>query len=272
MCDDHSYPNFRNITHIPKFAIGGDLHAFTKEDASQRQDMAEWSTYVLSTCAFGNRERTPYPYHWPPQSTFDKLLFFPHHVSDDPVAVSFPHEHNAGLGGNCSPVVYPFRALCEKFPEVTRIPYLQKKHGEFLTELSRYRVGITCNSIIGYNLAKYFEIPWAGSLLFAERPCAQEMAFLGYDEKSAVLIPKEKARDAAHIRGRLIEVLNNWSGHFENVAKEGQEIVRKRHRVRIRFEYIAELVDRIRRGGFRPDDQFAAFEDAVMAASEPKDQ
>lgn len=264
VCDDRHYDKFKDIDQIPRFAIGGDLHAFREDDAHQRIDMADWSTYTLSFAAFCNRERTPYPYKWPPQKVFDKLLFLPNSVRDEPI-LGITQEINVGLGGECSPIVYPFRAMCARFPEVTKIPYLEKKHGEFLKELARYRVGITCTSIIGYNIAKYVEIPWAGSLLFAERPCEEEMFFLGYDETNAVLISKEDAQDPAKVRAKLIEVLGSWWEHHLGVAQAGQELVGKRHRVWHRLQYIANLVDRINRGGFKTIDQFQAFQDAIAA-------
>lgn len=259
VCDDHTYYHFSKELQIPKLAIGGDLHAFTPKDAEQRVHMADWSTFVLSTCAFGKGHKTPYPYKWPPQSTFDKLVFFPHHVREEPVALFEGEKTRIGIGGELNSLVYPFRAMCSNFPEVTKIPYLKRTHGAFLDELAKYQIGITCNSIIGYNIAKYVEIPWAGSVLFAPRPCDAEMAFMGFDDSNSCLLPEHDCGDPSTVRSTLRELSHRPPDVLTTMGEAGRRLVGDRHTVWHRLEYIANLTDKIRQGGFHPDDALECF-------------
>jgi len=257
-CDDHTYPNFSFSG--PKFFITGDLHAFTKEAAiNERDKPLEWCDYALSTCALGYYERTPWNYFWPRQDLRDRILYYPHHVTSNPVIGKNKHEVNVGLGGDTSPIVYPFRAHCLTFPEVEKIPHKKYTHAEFLEELSRYKVGITCNSFIGYNIAKYFEIPKAGSLLFAQEMSSLEREVLGFNETNSVLVPQHNAHQ------KLREVLANWYEHYMGVAIKGTELVEAKHTAYSRMNYMAALADKAYAEKLTTDDALSILKKSYPA-------
>jgi len=254
-CDDHTYSSITNFQG-PKFFITGDLHAFTRDAAVNERDVPlTWCDYALSTCALGYFENTPWNYFWPRKDLRNKLLYYPHHVTTDKVAALNKHEVAVGLGGEISDIVYPFRHHCSKFPEVTKIPNRKYTHAGFLEELSRYKVGITCNSFIGYNIAKYFEIPKAGSLLFAQKMSSLEQELLGFDSTNSVLI----TQDEAHLK--LKEVLNNWHEHYAAVAVAGTDLIDKKHTALNRLNYMARLADIACSGTLTTDDAYTALRD-----------
>lgn len=261
VCDDYYYPHFADYTGGPKLLIAGDPHAHNEEGRIRNEKLFDWADYVLSFGAFSTKESTPWRYHWFRKQLWDRVVFMPNSVATAPVANVFQHEINAGLAGEAGLPVYPFREMCLRIPGVVRIPYLGKRHEAFQQELARYRVGITCNSFLRYNIAKYVEIPAAGSLLFAVRPPQAELDFLGYRDDDAVLLPADCGIQVA--TDSLNEVLATWWEHHLEAAKRCHQVVRGRHTAWHRLEYLKSLVSAIGSGGFRPDDALSCFEAAA---------
>jgi spore maturation protein CgeB len=86
-----------------------------------------------------------------------------------------------------------------------------------------------------YTLAKYFEIPAAGSLLFAQY--CSDLGRLGFDEKNCVIF-----EDFDDFEGKADTYLEN-PGEYMERRKRGVELIRDRHTIEDRIDRISSLCD-----------------------------
>jgi len=104
----------------------------------------------------------------------------------------------------------------------------------FARELNRYISCFTCASVYGYTVAKYFEIPACGALLFGERTSL--LGEFGYrDGLNFVEVSRENFKDKFHYYLREIHPDDR-----ARIAQAGRELVVSRHTWRHRAEGIVQ--------------------------------
>jgi len=189
--------------------------------------------------------RTPF-LKWYPRFA-DKLEHLP---------MFFTSSHFAGVEFNETPMptcvlagslgkFYPFRQAVAGNPNVKVIPhpgYTEVQEGggggvfgaDYARELSRYVAAVTCGSVLGYAVAKYFELPAAGCLLLAQY--LPDLDLLGYRDGVNYLAVTEKNFDA-----KLADVLARPEA-YAPVRRAGFELMRSRHADTHRAEQLEQFI------------------------------
>ena len=91
----------------------------------------------------------------------------------------------------------------------------------FAREINRTKIFFTCDSIFGFPIAKYFEVPACNTLLLASG--SQELRDLGFiDQENFVEINQNNYLEKAYY------YLENEAERLE-IAKRGSEMVRQKH-------------------------------------------
>lgn len=177
-----------------------------------------------------------------------KVRFLPH---------TFGEADFSGIGYNPAPArgclltgatsrYYPLRNAAAKNPAVTVVEHpgytadatASGKFGEsYARLLNGWFSSVTCASLLGYPVAKYFEIPAAGSLLIADHtPDMDRMGFV--DGENYVRVTAENFGE------KLREVLGDM-GRFESVRRAGYDFARSSHALKNRLAsldaYVSEL-------------------------------
>jgi hypothetical protein len=140
------------------------------------------------------------------------------------------------LSGAINKKVYTLRAL------VKNCEYVDYKPANYVGDsyarlLNSYFCCVTSSSIFNYVVAKYFEIPAAGSLLLADETEDLKMAgFIPY--KHYVPITKKDA----YIK--ITECLKNPE-NYNDIRREGMEFVHKNHSVINRMELLKVVFDNL---------------------------
>lgn len=123
---------------------------------------------------------------------------------------------------------YPLRSAAARHPDVVVMPhpgYAGGTAGAFGASYARalweYRCGVTCAATIGYTVAKYLEIPAAGSLLLASD--APDLAELGHAAGHTFVRVDERS-----FGGALADVLARPEA-YEGIRQAGYALVRSRH-------------------------------------------
>jgi len=123
---------------------------------------------------------------------------------------------------------YPLRNAAARHPDVVVMPhpgYAGDAAGAFGSTYARtlwqYRCGITCAATIGYTVAKYLEIPAAGSLLLASD--APDLPELGHEAGHTFVRVDERNFGTV-----LADVLARPEG-YEEIRQAGHALVRARH-------------------------------------------
>lgn len=256
ICDTVCWRYFQDITDIPKILISVDAHALYMDKYEESMKMFQWADYVLSPYIFANNESDRI-YHLP-KSLKAKTIFYPHCVDGNPVPV-VEKTIEAMLSGAVS-ATYPFRE------EAAKIEWLQRPEThtaitkrDYLEYIAKAKVVATCNSRIGYTVAKYFEIPFAGSLLYAPAiKSTMEAELLGFDD-SVMEIAKEKSM--VEIEGRVKQILASYEGRTEKLSA-AKNLIMTRHTIHNRLRYLKSLLDRITSKRFMIYDQFDLFIDS----------
>lgn len=260
---------FADYEDGPRLSIGDDMHRFDSTGLESLREEVRSCDYYLTAYSL-SRTQTDHPYlylsGWEQRR---KLIFYPHcapaHVQTSPPA----HLNSqAAISGEIS-LVYPIRQKMLEYggPMVHRIEWKSKVREDYFQELSHWRIGLTCNSWLDYTVAKYYEIPFVGSLLMA--PLAfdsLERELLGFrdGENMIAIDDQDFSGDSSSSSNPFRRKLHMAFEMAQDsiVAEAGQALVRSRHTVDSRLRYILGLVDRIRRGGFTLDDQFGIFRQA----------
>ncbi len=200
---------------------------------------------------------------WP--QFMDKFIFFP--------SCFAPHERYASLEYNKNPVMkcllsgcnkpkhYPVRHYLknqvssdsglQELVDIMRHPRWDKEPiawskweikvsmGDAYAEcLNRYFCSITTSSTANYLVAKYFEIPAAGSLLLANIiPDAEKAGLIA--GKHFVPITQE------NIISQIKDCLGN-PGKYEEIRKNGIEYVRENHSMNNRVDQFKKILEEIK--------------------------
>lgn len=252
--DDVLAPHMSFYTSGPKFMIGGDPHAHTLQKANQLEVEYASVDYVLTGAVFS--KKLP-QYHYPREETRAKHLYFPHTVPDENVyGLSWEHRRDrALLSGSNSQQVYPFRWENRYALGVDLIPPMALSRTDFFHLIGTYCAAVTCNSIFEYTVAKYFEIPWMGAILLAPKISDAEAELIGFKDAENVWW----CRNRTDITNAVIAL--GLSPLARGIALNGQDLMRARHTVQARLNYLKAVIGLIKAGGFKPDDALAVFKE-----------
>lgn len=183
----------------------------------------------------------------------DKLIFFPHFVDDEYVLKARPKNSKCLVSGATCAKVYPLRtklasyafsnAYKNKFSFLPHPGYMKAPTSndivghKYLDYLSGFTCAIATPSIFDYTVAKYFEIPAAGTLLVAKAsPDLEELGFI--DGKNFICIDDKNALD------KVTHILYSTS-NYDSIRDAGRELVlsnyTKTHAYRKLVSYIENL-------------------------------
>ena len=223
-----------------------DMHRFTASAARHSWDeRAPWYDLILTPYYLATPSKNLY--HWPPPEARAKFVFFPHWVPDEPPPPAGARRGGI-LSGNLDGRVYPWRAWVKSLnlagvdilphPGYDNLGAMSNSRDSYFARLSQYIAGFTCNSILDYTVAKYFEIPYAGCVLLAAWPNLTDIELLGFVDGVNCLFVGEN--NETYLRKVVTHMLSkNDAGQ---VAENGQQLVLSRHTASHRIAYLKRIV------------------------------
>jgi len=139
------------------------------------------------------------------------------------------------LSGAKNPKVYPLRVFIKN--NCLGVDYKPARYrgDSYAKLLNSYFCGVATSSIFNYAVAKYFEIPAAGSLLLADE--TNDLKRAGFvSHRHYVPITK------ANVLNTISQCLKDPE-KYNSIRREGMEFVRKNHSVNNRMEWLKKVFD-----------------------------
>jgi hypothetical protein len=230
-----------------KFILADDLHCKTEKMRKKTLVSFGLCDTVLST----------YGYVWyrfyPEFKSVKKVVWVPHSASPDFLLPYNHHPENAIFLSGAISRHYPLRRQLESLYEKGsyaiachvhpgyHCQYDYKEDEDiglgYARKINRYRAGFTDSLLYEYMVAKYFEIPATGALLFADDAVAGPLQRLGF-KKNEHYLPVSKDNLEARIQYVLGE-----SNHDEldEIRRRGQALVWEKHKTSDRARQIDEV-------------------------------
>lgn len=230
-----------------KVILADDLH-WWEEQARQRKLVGfALCELVLSTCAY------TWDKFYPEFAGTKRVVWIPHSASPD---FMLPYNHdpeNSILLSGAISHHYPLRQQMKTLQEQGSYSIDYQGHPGYYTgydhetdedigpnyaaTINRHRAGFTDSLIYNYVVAKYFEIPATGALLFADEAVAGPLRQLGFIENRHYLpVSKENLEER-------IQYILDQRNHEEldEIRRRGQELVWERHKTSDRARQIDEV-------------------------------
>lgn len=223
-----------------------DLHSFTDEMRRMKSVSFGLCDTILSTCAH------VWEKFYPEFLGVKKVVWVPHSASRD-FRVGFnPHPENAILLSGALSLHYPLRRQMKALYDNglyaiayhghpgyhCRFNYNENDdigHG-YAMKINRYRAAFTDSLVYGYVVAKYFEIPATGALLFADEAVSGPLKQLGFVENEHYL-----PVSTGNLEARIQYILDQANlDELEAIRRRGQELVWERHKTSDRAQQIDE--------------------------------
>ena len=239
VCEETTYKNFTSFTGI-RLLLLNDIHCFCSENEGiyagvhSLQAALDWSTASLTGYMFSLKK--PQQYFYPKDPS--KYVYFPHHVSCLPIPINDFDSRAEELlvVGALSDLVYPMRTYASTLPFAHR-PASPTSREEFIPTISKYKRAFTCNSWLGYTVAKYFEIPKAGTVLIGtDMDTEYERELLGFKNGDNCVLVKSN-EDLLHLPEAT-----------KGMAERGYELIMARHTTKNRLFQLKTLVDMFENG------------------------
>ncbi|TCP23786.1 spore maturation protein CgeB [Scopulibacillus darangshiensis] len=182
-----------------------------------------------------------------------RMIWLPHHANID-VYKDYQIKKDIDLlmMGAIAPQLYPLRSLMLKsfynkpgfiyHPHPGYTNEKDRKPGSFVgkdyaKEINRTKLFLTCNSIFGYSLLKYFEVLACNTLLLA--PLNKELSDLGFvDGETMVQITRHDFHEKA------IYYIKNEEERLR-IANKGYYMVRRNHSTENRAKMLVKNIERI---------------------------
>lgn len=146
---------------------------------------------------------------------------------------------------------YPFRRLVReyldnqhelKFYKRQRVKGHSNDAERFARLLNKFKSCFTCASVYGYTVAKYYEIPACGTLLFGEKTdLLDEFGYI--DGVNYVEVSPENFKDKFHYYLKEAKIEER-----EAIAEAGRRLVVSRHTWEIRIRYVVKELKAIIEG------------------------
>lgn len=246
--DDVYAPHMGFYKNGPKLLIDGDPHRNKKSEVDLLEAKYRWADYILTSA---DPKLTVSGRFYPSQDLREnKFTYYPHSAPAIPLKTKpwLERDPRTLLSGSRGKAVYPFRAAVEESNarSVASLHFQSKNHESYFAEIAKYRGAVTCHSIFHYTVAKYFEIPWLGTLLIGQSLSQEEQELLGFKHNENCLLPST-AREAIS----LANSVTSSPLAFEGIAAEGQNLIMRRHTIHHRIKYILKLIEAIQSGGFK---------------------
>src|SRR6185295_5608359 len=173
-----------------KFFFTDDLHSFSEQMRQMKTVSFTLCETILSTCGY------VWEKFYPELATTRKVVWVPHSASPD-FMLSYNHDpENAILLSGAITLHYPLRQQMKLLQEQGSYSIHHHCHPGYHCQydynknenigrgyarrINRYRAGFTDSLIYGYVVAKYFEIPATGALLFADDAVSGPLRELGF--------------------------------------------------------------------------------------------
>lgn len=256
--DDVLSPFMGFYSNGPKFMVGGDPHAHRREDLVKREQQFMENDFILTGSPFS--PRLP-QYHYVDSKYNDQLIYLPNSLPPTLSAEFGPwsaKSDKAILTGSRDGSVYPFRHKCATSLRHECVDVMDRSDtvvGEdYYFEISKYKAAITCDSVLKYVVAKYFEIPYCNTLLIAPKPLDVEVELLGFKDRENVFFVK----DTNDVRDCVNTIAT--TSFCEVMSRIAQQWVFDCHNVHSRLEYIKRVIHKVRNDiNFKPEDALQIF-------------
>lgn len=229
-----------------KFILADDLHWWNEQLRQRKLVSFALCETILST----------YGYIWskfyPEFCGVKKVVWVPHSASPDFLLRYNQHPENSIFLSGAMTVHYPLRREMKILQEHSSYSIAYHCHpgyycgydyeknedigSGYAEKINRHRTGFTDSLIYKYVVAKYFEIPATGALLFADDAVSGPLKELGFIENRHYLpVSKENLEE----RVRYILDKRNHE-ELDEIRRRGQELVRERHKTSDRARQIDE--------------------------------
>ncbi|MCM3905989.1 MAG: glycosyltransferase [Pyrinomonadaceae bacterium] len=219
-----------------KVILADDLHWFVKQDRQKKAVGFALCEMVLSTCGYA------WDKFYPEFAGTKRVVWVPHSASPD---FMLPYNHdpeNSILLSGAISHHYPLRQQMKTLQEQGSYSIDYHGHPGYYTgydyetdedigrsyaeKLNRHRAGFTDSLIYKYVVAKYFEIPATGALLFADEAVTGPLKELGFIENSHYLpVSKENLEEKVQY---ILDERNHEE--LDEIRRRGQELVWERHK------------------------------------------
>jgi glycosyltransferase involved in cell wall biosynthesis len=186
--------------------------------------------------------------------TMEKFIWFPHSFGDKNVWNKHNNINNAKKNKCLSPgyagLDYEMRRELLKYPEIADSIYHEEKYvenivvnrkpffgEEYVKKLNGYDCCFTCPSRFNYPLAKFFEIPAAGSLLVAKT--CNDIKELGFIENVHYI-----SVDEGNYINKIKEILKS-PRNYDSIVKQGQDFVLEKFDIMNRVIQLEKIIGEI---------------------------
>ena len=267
--DEICQPHFIDLQNVAIFGIGDDLHSWDQKRFDLTYNFSKRCNLVFSDYML--TQPHPMTFGAQPRSERGNYVFCPNHAQGTtaPKWREWGERKGAVVPGTINPRIYPFRTQCSEIPGVEKqlissIPGASEQwryHEGFVDWISHYKIGITCNAVLGYTVAKYFEIPLAGALLFAaDIENSFEKMMYGFDSSNSILLPRSQWFNADNH-------LTSWQqlgseDRTQGIAQAGQRLIMHRHTAVQRLNLISSVIKAYMAGDYQNYDQWQHFVDS----------
>jgi len=230
-----------------KFLLADDLH-FWNEPMKQRK---------LGGFALCEKILSTYAYVWdkfyPELSGTRKVVWIPHAASPDFMLRYNDRPQNSIFLSGALSNHYPLRRQMMNLREQRSYSIAHHSHPGYrcgydygnnkdigrgyAEKINTYLAGFTDSAIYKYLVAKYFEIPATGTLLFADDAVSGPLKELGFIENKHYLPVSEE-----NLEERVQYVLDETNHvDLDEIRRRGQELVWERHKTSDRARQIDEV-------------------------------
>lgn len=182
-----------------------------------------------------------------------KVIWIPHSASPDFMLPYNPNPENSILLSGAIGCHYPLRQQMRTFCETGSYSIAYHQHpgyqtgydyetnqsigGAYARGINSYRAAFTDSLIYRYVVAKYFEIPATGALLFADDAVRGPLRELGFIENRHYLsVSKENLEEKVDY---VLDKRNHEE--LDEIRKSGQALVWERHKTSDRARQINEV-------------------------------
>lgn len=229
-----------------KFILADDLHWWNEQLRQRKLVSFALCETILST----------YGYIWskfyPEFCGVKKVVWVPHSASPDFLLRYNQHPENSIFLSGAMTVHYPLRREMKILQEHSSYSIAYHCHpgyycgydyeknedigSGYAEKINRHRTGFTDSLIYKYVVAKYFEIPATGALLFADDAVSGPLKELGFIENRHYLpVSKENLEERVQY---ILDKRNHEE--LDEIRRRGQELVRERHKTSDRARQIDE--------------------------------
>jgi hypothetical protein len=230
-----------------KCFFADDLHYWNRDHRAAKQVAYLLSDVILSPYAYRMDE------FYPGLSRLRPLHWIPHSASPDFAIGCNERPENAILLSGAIDENYPLRQKMKRLCEERSYPIVFHRHPGYHCrhdydgsesvgrgygrKINRYRAAFTDCLKFKYVVAKYFEIPATGSLLFADNAVSNPLRELGLIEGEHYISATE--RDMEEKIRYILDERNH--SHTDEIRKRAQRLVLEKHKTADR----AGLIDSV---------------------------